>query len=96
MVDHIYGRINLLDNRYRPHMFLKELNMYLDIYKERMDNFMKNQEDSKELKQLQAFQQNLTDGISYYQSLFTEKKKEVVADLERMLNSYPVLNYSFK
>jgi len=70
--------------------------MYLDIYKERMDNFMKNQEDSKELKQLQAFQQNLTDGISYYQSLFAEKKKEVIEDLEKMLNRYPVLNYSFK
>jgi hypothetical protein len=27
MVDHIYGRINLLDNRPRPHMFLKELGM---------------------------------------------------------------------
>lgn len=96
MVDHIYGRMNLLDNRPRPHMFLKELNMYLDIFKERMENFLKNQEDSKELKQLQAFQQNLFDGISYYQSLFEEKKKEVVEELEQLIAKYPALNYAFK
>lgn len=96
MVDHIYGRTNLLDNRHRPHMFLKELSMYLDIFKERAENFMKNKEDSKELKQLQSFQQNLFDGISYYQSLFEEKKKEVVEELEQMLAKYPALNYAFK
>jgi hypothetical protein len=96
MADHIYGRINLLDNRPRPHMFLKELNMYLDIFKERIENFMKNREDSKELKQLQAFQQNLIEGINYYKSLFAEKKKEVVEEMESLLNRYPVLNYSFK
>ena len=96
MVDHIYGRMNLLDNRPRPHMFLKELNMYLDIFKERVENFLKNQEDSKELKQLQAFQQNLFDGISYYQSLFEEKKKEVVEELEQLIAKYPALNYAFK
>jgi hypothetical protein len=96
MADHIYGRINLLDNRPRPHMFLKELNMYLDIFKERIENFMKTREDSKELKQLQAFQQNLIEGINYYKSLFADKKKEVVEEMESLLNRYPVLNYSFK
>lgn len=96
MADHIYGRLNLLDNRHRPHMFLKELSMYLDIFKERMENFMQNQQDSKELKQLQAFQQNLMDGISYYQSLFEEKKKEVVEELDQLLAKYPALNYAFK
>lgn len=96
MTDHIYGRINLLDNRHRPHMFLKELNMYLDIFKERVDGFMKNQEDSKELKQLQAFQQNLTDGINYYKSLFAEKKKEVIEELDQLLAKYPSFNYAFK
>lgn len=95
MADHIYGRLNLLDNRPRPHMFLKELNMYLDIFKERMENFIKNQEDTKELKQLQAFKQNLIEGINYYKSLFTEKKKEVVEEMERMLKKYPVLQTEF-
>jgi hypothetical protein len=90
MVDHIYGRINLLDNRHRPHMFLKELNMYLDIFKERVETWKKNTEDSKEYKQLVSFHENLTSGVQYYKSLFAEKKKEVVSDLEQMINKYPV------
>lgn len=92
MVDHIYGRINILDNRPRPHMFLKELNMYLDIFKERFEDFMENVEDSKEKKQLVKFQQNLAEGINYYKTLFNEKKKEVVDELDWLLQKYPILN----
>jgi hypothetical protein len=95
MVDHIYGRINLLDNRYRPHMFLKELNMYLDIFSERMEKFMKSPEDAKERKQLESFRENLNNGINYYTQLFNEKKKEVVNELEQLLGKYPALNYAF-
>jgi hypothetical protein len=90
MVDHIYGRLNLLDNRPRPHMFLKELNMYLDIFRERVEELQK-VEDQKEKKLLIAFRANLLEGINYYKSLFAEKKKEVVEELERLLNNYPVL-----
>jgi hypothetical protein len=92
MVDHIYGRINLLDKRHRPHMFLKELNMYLDIFKERIEEFLKNPENQKEKKNLKSFQDNLFDGISYYKTLFAEKKKEVIDDLERMLQKYSVIH----
>lgn len=91
MVDHIYGRLNLLDNRPRPHMFLKELNMYLDIFKERVEELEKTDDNQKEKKLLIAFRANLFEGINYYRSLFAEKKKEVVEELERMLNNYPVL-----
>ena len=90
MVDHIYGRINLLDNRHRPHMFLKELGMYLDIFKERIEEFLKDPDNQKEKKQLKSFQDNLFDGINYYKALFAEKKKEVIDDLEQLINRYPV------
>lgn len=89
MVDHIYGRTNLLDKRHRPHMFLKEFNMYLDIFKERVETWKKNTEDSKEYKQLVSFHENMMDGVHYYKSLFAEKKKEVVSELEQMINKYP-------
>ncbi len=92
MVDHIYGRNNLLDDRPRPHMFLKELGMYLDIFKERMEEFLKNPENQKEIKNLKSFQINLIDGINYYKTLFAEKKKEVINDLEGMLQKYSVIN----
>jgi hypothetical protein len=92
MVDHIYGRINLLDDRPRPHMFLKELGMYLDIFKERVEEFLKNPENQKEKKNLKSFQVNLFDGINYYKTLFAEKKKEVINELEAMLQKYSVIN----
>lgn len=91
MVDHIYGRKNMLDNRPRPHMFLKELGMYLDIYKKRCEAFLKNPEDKKEKKQLSQFRKNILEGVEYYQGLFKERKREVIEELDRMLSKYPVL-----
>ncbi len=73
-------------------MFLKELNMYLDIFKDRIENFVKNSDDKKEKRNLIAFQNNLLDGINYYKDLFAAKKKEVLVELEKMLKKYPVLN----
>ncbi|MCU4163525.1 hypothetical protein [Carboxylicivirga caseinilyticus] len=89
MVDHIYGRTNMLDDRHRPHMFLKELGMYLDIFKKRIEKFMKSPDDKKELKQLQSFQKNIFDGIAYYNELFKEKKKEILDEIEQMLHKNP-------
>ena len=91
MVDHIYGRKNMLDNRPRPHMFLKELGMYLDIYKERCEAFMKNPEDKKEHKQLSQFRKNLFEGVEYYRNLFKEKKRGVIEELDKMLSNYTIL-----
>jgi len=92
MVDHIYGRINLLDKGYRPHMFLKELNMYLDIFKERMDEFKKNIDDVKEKRNLVKYQKNLFAGITYYREFFADKKKDVLVELDKMLGKYPDLD----
>lgn len=92
MVDHIYGRINLLDKGYRPHMFLKELSMYLDIFKERIEAFQKTPEDAKEKRNLVKFKKNLMAGIDYYKNLFGEKKKDVVLELEKLVEKYTVLN----
>ena len=92
MVDHIYGRMNLLDKGYRPHMFLKELNMYLDIFKEKMEDFQTNIDDVKAKRKLVKFQKNLSEGVTYYRNLFNDKKKEVVEELENLLKKYPVLN----
>lgn len=91
MVDHIYGRLNLLDKRSRPHMFLKELGMYLDIFKEKVENFLENLDDTKERRNLIQFRKNLLEGIHYYETLFSEKKKEFLIELEQLLAKYPVL-----
>ena len=92
MVDHIYGRINILNEIPRPNMFIKELGMYLDIFKERVEKFQQDIEDVKEKRNLIKFKQNLFDGINYYRNLFNEKKMEVVQEMETLLKRYTVLN----
>ncbi|WP_114783461.1 hypothetical protein [Botryobacter ruber] len=68
MVDHIYGRFNALNNSYRPHMFINELHMYIDYWKNKKHEHL-NTLSEKQLKYLQAFWQNLQEGIGYYKQL---------------------------
>jgi len=89
MVDHIYGRANQLDDRPRPHMFLKEMHMYLDIYKERLEEV--DLENAKEKKQLIAFKKNVFDGVAYYKELFAANNTAIIAELDELLSKYPEL-----
>jgi hypothetical protein len=66
--------------------------MYLEIFKERMDEFRKDPENVKEKRNLKSFQDNIFEGVNYYKTLFAEKKKEVIDDLEKMLQKYSVIN----
>ena len=74
MVNHIYGRINLLNSLHRPNMFINELNMYIDHFKQKLEeNFNLN---PKQAKSLQTFKTNLLTGIDYYKDLVSSFKKE--------------------
>ncbi|MCK5775461.1 MAG: hypothetical protein KAH25_04760 [Bacteroidales bacterium] len=88
MVGHIYGKNNVMLRKDRPNMFIKELDIYIDYLKERLDEttdaFNKKQE-----KYLFKFADNLKDGIQYYQTVFSDvkgkfedKKQTVLNDLE--------------
>ena len=66
MVDHIYGRKQVIDNPdIRPHMFIKELEMYVGYLKERVQDSIQPLVD-KQKKYFYAFQENLREGIAYY------------------------------
>ena len=85
MVGHIYGKINLLKDVKRPNLFLKELKMYVEY----LENKLQEAQDEKQLVFFRKFQQNLQDGISYYQQFFNkyenklqEMKKDVFTELE--------------
>ncbi|HEY9489429.1 MAG TPA: hypothetical protein VIQ51_13885 [Chryseosolibacter sp.] len=67
MVDHIYGRTNILDNNNRPHMFIKELNLNMDYFSEQLQNLM--EANDKVRKELNAFGNQLLNGINYYRGL---------------------------
>ncbi|PKP27107.1 MAG: hypothetical protein CVU03_00785 [Bacteroidetes bacterium HGW-Bacteroidetes-2] len=67
MTDHIYGRANLVTNDHRPHMFIKELELYIDYFEE-MLNAMPTQE-KKLVRNCNAFGNSLLEGIYYYNAL---------------------------
>ena len=89
MIGHIYGRTDLIGKRYRPNMFVKELNLYIDYLKNQLDE-IQSHFDKKQSKYFEKFAANLESGIQYYQELFTgvkgklaDKKDEILSDLEK-------------
>ncbi|WP_339734833.1 hypothetical protein [uncultured Sunxiuqinia sp.] len=88
MVDHIYGKINLLKGVKRPNLFLKELHMYVEYLENRLREARETQ-DNKQLAYLRKFQANLNEGINYYRQFFEkyehklqEMKRDVFSELE--------------
>ncbi|GGH04652.1 hypothetical protein FAZ19_05485 [Sphingobacterium alkalisoli] len=68
MVDHIYGRRDLLDGVKRPSLFINELNLYVDYIRTYVENNLNDVNDKKE-KYLNKFKQQLHEGIDYYKNL---------------------------
>jgi hypothetical protein len=68
MVDHIYGRVNILQNEERPHMFVKELMLYVQYWNELLSE-VKDVVDTKRKTYVESFYKNLIQGISYYRHL---------------------------
>jgi hypothetical protein len=67
MLQHIYGRLDIVTRRDRPHMFIKEAQLYVEYLKNKLRAYSG---EPKEGGFLQAFLQNLTDGIHYYRQMF--------------------------
>lgn len=85
MVNHIYGRANVIETTNRPHMFIKELEMYVNYFSNKVDEFS-DSFNAKNEKYLTAFQSNLNDGIAYYQHLFSDTKNYFESNKEALLN----------
>ena len=68
MVDHIYGRINILNTQDRPNLFVKELSLYVDYLKAELEKSLTHI-NAKQERYLKTFQQNLLAGIAYYQQI---------------------------
>ena len=72
MIDHIYGRTNLIETNERPHFFIKELGMYIDHYKNEKLAY-ETEPTSIKLKKLNKLKDNLLEGIEYYKNLFNSE-----------------------
>lgn len=78
MVDHIYGRINILNNLNRPILFINELQLYVEYF---IDDIKKNMHEltDKKTSFYKSFKNNLLDGIKYYEELFVKMKNSDTA-----------------
>ena len=70
MVDHIYGRIHINNNLYRPHMFVNELKLYVDYLKKQLKETASSLNE-KQIKYFQKFRTNLLAGIAFYKKIFS-------------------------
>ena len=84
MVGHIYGRWNILNSLYRPNMFVNELQMYVDYYKNRLESNLTL--NPKQVKYLQTFKTNLLEGIDYYKNMLSSFIKESDEYISMMKN----------
>lgn len=85
MVDHIYGRMNILQNNNRPHMFIKELTLYINYWSELLGE-SKALVDKKKHTYIKNFHGNLLNGIAYYRNL-SAKLTDEFTTLEHKIDS---------
>jgi hypothetical protein len=89
MIQHIYGNDTVLRVTNRPNVFIKELKMYLDYFKNECAEAT-NEISAAQLKKLQAFKKNMLEGIEYYQNILlnTNRFTAIARELEMQLNAF--------
>jgi hypothetical protein len=80
MVDHIYGRLNILNALPRPNMFVNEAQLYIDYLKKAIGKSI----DARQAKYLSSFKANLIEGIEYYKGLLPSFKRETMQYIETL------------
>ena len=73
MIDHIYGRIDLLKHVSRPNLFVNELRLYLDYLRKDMETQLEVVNDKK-IKYWKKFSEQMQQGINYYKNLLLKLK----------------------
>lgn len=83
MADHIYGRGNVLNATYRPHMFVKELKMYVEYFVQEAAKALE-EPTEKQRQYWTEFYKNLQEGIAYYKKLFPQMANETAEFRSKM------------
>lgn len=89
MVQHIYGEKNVMPQNGRPNLFINELKMYVDYLKNEIEDFSESFTNAQ-AKKWKTFKTNLTDGVEYYEKLFSETAffKDNVKTIQSQLADY--------
>lgn len=76
MVGHIYGRLSLLTNSKRPHMFIRELKIYIDNFRKEIERYSL-ELSTRTPKYFLEVKENLLKGIEHYRRTANEFTKEI-------------------
>lgn len=89
MIDHIYGRISLLNNSNRSHHFITELKLYVEYLQKEVAEASEGLLD-KTAKYFQEFKDNLLNGIDHYyktaEQFNQEQKEKFIKELDSILD----------
>jgi hypothetical protein len=87
MIQHIYGKTNLLAAVNRPNLFVNELNLYVDYLKKDIATQLGELSVKKE-RYFMKFKEQLQQGIIYYQGLIPDLKKQsniAISEMQQQL-----------
>ncbi|AXB55513.1 hypothetical protein [Flavobacterium fluviale] len=70
MLHHIYQGKSILRTNDRPNLFVKELKMYVDYFRNEIET-ISGEVTSNQLKKWNSFKTNILEGIEYYQNLLS-------------------------
>ncbi|MBI3192966.1 MAG: hypothetical protein HYZ34_00705, partial [Ignavibacteriae bacterium] len=94
MIDHIYGRKNILNSLPRSNMFINELKLYVDYLEKEITESI-GSVTARKNKYLNTFKENLLSGIEYYKALklsmiqeteqYRQNFDEALSNLEKYL-----------
>ena len=85
MIDHIYGKANHINRSDRPNMFVKEIGLYLDFLRNKLDESVDSLTRRQE-KYFTTFMENMNDGVNYYFDLFKNVKGELKNQSDEILS----------
>jgi hypothetical protein len=77
MIDHIYGRTNVISRTDRPNVFVKELFLYINYLKNQLNDLI-NLDSEPPIKSMTSFAKNLKAGIAFYDHMFSDIKDSFV------------------
>jgi len=83
MADHIYGKMSLKIDLERPHVFVKELQLYVTYLKKEFETKVTEKAAKKEAY-LEKFRTNMIQGVEYYQELIGKVEIDSSTILEKM------------
>ncbi len=87
MIDHIYGRSNLISRTDRPNMFIKELTIYLKYLEDQIAE-VRRAITEKQKQYLLKFAKNLSEGVAYYETLFTSSTEVFKSSKAKILYDF--------